>query len=120
MDDLCYWDGKYIHYGIAAGQSSSYCQVACGEILSTWAGPNKRSKDSMEDRVGYSWDVEPVDCPKCITWMEANLKRCDKGCGRLVTYTTCNKCLEFCICGALLDDDLKYHINCSGPKKRVS
>jgi hypothetical protein len=23
-DDHCYWDGKYVHYGLWAGQSSSF------------------------------------------------------------------------------------------------
>lgn len=88
-----YWDGKYVHFGLAAGQSSSYASVACGIILSTWSGPNRRKGPTMEDELGYSWNIEPVDCPECKVWMETNLKKCDKGCGKLVVYTTCIQCI---------------------------
>ncbi len=104
-----YWDGKHVHYCHSGpGQSAQEATlIVCGMVLSTWAGPNRRKDlgNGIEGDVGYTFEnLELVDCPSCVTWIEANKPRCDGGCGRFVVYRTCCHCYDHCVCGALLLD----------------
>jgi hypothetical protein len=87
------WDRKHVHYCIEAYQSSQDVGIACGIRLSTWAArdlPWKQSGNRYgtaphpEKDLGYSFELAPVSCPKCMEWMDKQLKKC-ADCGKMLT-----------------------------------
>lgn len=87
------WDGKFIHFGFAPGQSAQEADVACGIVLSTWNGPNAQlDKDDWNYHVGYTFEPEKVDCKTCIDWMEQNFNKCK--CGKIAEHRLCTACAE--------------------------
>lgn len=112
--DNHYWNGKAIHYCFGASTGDQEADCACGIKISTWKNPAHKTKNRGNEYgteshpeldLGGSLDPYAVNCESCIDWLNNNRKVCDGGCGRLATYSTCPRCLRWCMCGEMLMDD---------------